>query len=192
MPHQLNATPAINAFLDKALPTTHPARAEAILAGACRVCAQVRPSCLSSECPTGRRCHYRELANQCFGHLNAQLNPDTHCTRCGEVLSEYHHCWQCHWPPMDPAKDKAPASSISAYNSLKCLARNQGNNRHPNPIISHDAERSPLLSNQMPRTSSPSPTKGSSRTITTASSTGQSGEIMGESKSVSSMPKSKP
>jgi hypothetical protein len=32
-------------------------------------------------------------------------NPDTHCTSCGEVLSEYHHCWQCYWPPMDPAQD---------------------------------------------------------------------------------------
>jgi hypothetical protein len=34
-----------------------------------------------------------------------QPNPDTHCTRCGEVLSEYHHCWQCHYPPMDPKQD---------------------------------------------------------------------------------------
>jgi hypothetical protein len=35
----------------------------------------------------------------------AALNPDTHCLDCGEVLSEYGHCWQCHWPPMDPAQD---------------------------------------------------------------------------------------
>jgi hypothetical protein len=107
MPHQLNATPSINAFLDSRLPTEYPARAEAILAGACRVCLQMRPDCLSSECPTGRRCHYRELARQRFGHLNSQLNPDTHCLDCGEVLSEFLHCWQCHWPPMDPAQDKA-------------------------------------------------------------------------------------
>lgn len=35
------------------------------------------------------------------------LNPDTHCLDCGEPLSEYSHCWQHHWPPMDPAQDKA-------------------------------------------------------------------------------------
>lgn len=41
--------------------------------------------------------------------MSQPLNPDTHCQACGEVLSEYGHCWQCHWPPMDPAQDKAPA-----------------------------------------------------------------------------------
>jgi hypothetical protein len=41
--------------------------------------------------------------------MPAQPNPDTHCTSCGEVLSEYHHCWQCHWPPMDPKQDGKPS-----------------------------------------------------------------------------------
>jgi hypothetical protein len=35
------------------------------------------------------------------------LNPETHCLDCGEPLSEYGHCWQHHYPPMDPAQDKA-------------------------------------------------------------------------------------
>lgn len=41
--------------------------------------------------------------------MQPTLNPDTHCTSCGEPLSEYDHCWQCHYPPMDPKQDAAPA-----------------------------------------------------------------------------------
>jgi hypothetical protein len=37
--------------------------------------------------------------------MPTQPNPDTHCTSCGEVLSLYHHCWSCDYPPMDPAQD---------------------------------------------------------------------------------------
>jgi hypothetical protein len=43
--------------------------------------------------------------------LSPALNPDTHCTSCGEVLSIYHHCWRCHWPPMDPKQDVKPLAS---------------------------------------------------------------------------------
>jgi hypothetical protein len=32
-------------------------------------------------------------------------NPETHCTTCGEPLSTYGHCWQHHYPPMDPKQD---------------------------------------------------------------------------------------
>lgn len=39
--------------------------------------------------------------------MQPTLNPDTHCTSCGEPLSEYDHCWQCHYPPMDPKQDAA-------------------------------------------------------------------------------------
>ena len=34
-------------------------------------------------------------------------NPETRCPDCGELLSLYGHCWQHHYPPMDPAQDKA-------------------------------------------------------------------------------------
>jgi hypothetical protein len=40
-------------------------------------------------------------------------NPDTHCTTCGEPLSEFDHCWQHHYPPMDPAQDKPHTSPAS-------------------------------------------------------------------------------
>gem|GEM_PF-6485390 len=39
------------------------------------------------------------------------MNPDTHCPECHEPLSEYGHCWQHHWPPMDPAQDATPQTS---------------------------------------------------------------------------------
>jgi hypothetical protein len=39
--------------------------------------------------------------------MPAFSNLDTHCQACGEVLSVHGHCWQCHYPPMDPALDKA-------------------------------------------------------------------------------------
>jgi len=32
-------------------------------------------------------------------------NPDTHCETCGEPLSIHGHCWQHHYPPMDPKQD---------------------------------------------------------------------------------------
>ena len=37
--------------------------------------------------------------------MPTQPNPDTHCPECHEPLSEYGHCWQHHWPPMDPKQD---------------------------------------------------------------------------------------
>lgn len=39
-------------------------------------------------------------------------NPETHCPTCGEPLSEFHHCWQCHYPPMDPKQDAAQATTV--------------------------------------------------------------------------------
>ncbi|MBJ6145722.1 hypothetical protein [Hymenobacter sp. BT559] len=43
------------------------------------------------------------------------LNPETHCLDCGEVLSEYGHCWQHHWPPMDPAQDATTSAPALAH-----------------------------------------------------------------------------
>jgi len=37
------------------------------------------------------------------------LNPDTHCTACGEPLSVFGHCWQHDYPPMDPKQDAEPS-----------------------------------------------------------------------------------
>jgi hypothetical protein len=41
-------------------------------------------------------------------------NPDTHCPECHEPLSEFGHCWQHHWPPMDPAQDKPTTQTATA------------------------------------------------------------------------------
>jgi hypothetical protein len=43
-------------------------------------------------------------------------NPDTHCITCGEPLSIFYHCWQHHYPPMDPAQDSTPLQ-LTTYNS---------------------------------------------------------------------------
>lgn len=41
------------------------------------------------------------------------VNPDTHCPSCGEVLSAYGHCWQHHYPPMDPSQDSVRVPSLA-------------------------------------------------------------------------------
>jgi len=43
-----------------------------------------------------------------------QPNPDTHCPTCHEPLSAYAHCWQCHYPPMDPSQDANPSPQPQA------------------------------------------------------------------------------
>ena len=45
------------------------------------------------------------------------MKSDTHCLNCGEVLSQFGHCWQCHYPPMDPAQD-AHHQKLAAMGSL--------------------------------------------------------------------------
>lgn len=54
-------------------------------------------------------------------------NPDTHCPECHEPLSEYGHCWQHHWPPMDPAQDATA-------------------NAHPTPAATQDTAAAPGFS----------------------------------------------
>ena len=61
--------------------------------------------------------------------MPTQPNPETHCTSCGEVLSIYHHCWRCHYPPMDSAQDsimhEAPACASNTTTALAASADQQ-------------------------------------------------------------------
>jgi hypothetical protein len=46
------------------------------------------------------------------------LNPNTHCTTCGELLSPYGHCWQHQYPPMDPTP--ITLIKLTHMNGLSC------------------------------------------------------------------------
>jgi hypothetical protein len=39
-------------------------------------------------------------------------NPETHCQTCHEPLSEFGHCWQHDYPPMDPKQDASITATL--------------------------------------------------------------------------------
>ena len=66
-----------------------------------------QPEYLKSKTPEGRDFWTNQARKSKEGADRLLFNPDTHCVHCGEFLSIHGHCWQHHWPPMDPAQDVA-------------------------------------------------------------------------------------
>jgi hypothetical protein len=64
-----------------------------------------QPEYLKATTPEGREFWSNQARKSKEGADRLLFNPDTHCGECGEYLSRYGHCWQCHYPPMAPAQD---------------------------------------------------------------------------------------
>jgi hypothetical protein len=64
-----------------------------------------QPEYLKAKTPEGREFWTNQARKSKEKADRLLFNPETHCGECGEFLSSYGHCWQCHLPPMDPAQD---------------------------------------------------------------------------------------
>lgn len=84
-----------------------------------------QPEYLKAKTPEGREFWSNQARKSKEGADRLLFNPDTHCAECGEYLSRYGHCWQCHYPPMDPALDKAAAYCNGQCGICSCISSPQ-------------------------------------------------------------------